>query len=684
MAGSGLVLVASNDQLNEQQRLQGEQQRQINEQVENAGQKQVESDLASYIRGRWEIHRRAKEPHEQRMIRYLHALNGRYEADKLQQIRLENLPEIWMNLTSTKVRAAHSWIRDVLMPAGDRPWSLKPTPMPSLPPEVDAQVKERVQYDAMMFVQATGQMVTPAMIDMVHDKYAELVKQEIEKKAQLAAEKMEDLIHDQLVEGGWDAEFDAVLNDLCSWPAAILKSPVLRKEQRLHWDRASGSVQVAAKIIPRTERCNPFNIYPQPGIVHPDDGDMIELHEWNKSDLYDLIGLPGFNESELRDAIQHFGVGHREWGRQNLRTQQRHANGDSQTMDQDDGTVDAIEFWGSIPGYMLLDWGMPAERIDDPEKSYQVMAILVGRNVVCVRFNPDPLGKKPYSKACFDPIPGSFWGRSIPELIEDCQDICNAAARSMVANMAIASGPQVAVNTASIPAGQSVTNVFPWKIWQLDFSKTGNSSRPPIEFYQPNPMTESLLAIFDRFSRMADEYSGIPAYTYGSSENMGGAARTASGLSMLMNAGSKSIKNVVKQVDQGIITPTIELHYNLNMLFHPDPAVKGDVQIVARGALSLVAKEQNQMRVQEFLGQTANPIDMEIIGLEGRAAMLRRAAQGLDVGGDEVVPDDEELRMKLAQRFQQAMGAPGRAPQGGQPAAPREMNVAGQPMGQQQ
>lgn len=675
----GLVLVASNDQLAEQQRQQGEQQRQINEQVESAGQRQVETDLAAYIRKRLEIHRRAKEPHEQRMIRYLHALNGRYDAQKLQQIREQGLPEIWMNITSTKVRAAHSWIRDVLMPAGDKPWSLKPTPMPTLPPEIDAQVKERVQTDAMMYVQATGQMVTPQMIDMVHDKYAELVKQEIDKKAELAAEKMSDLIHDQLIEGGWDSEFDQVLNDLCSWPAAILKSPVLRNESRLSWDRQSGSVQVNGKVVPKSERCDPFNIYPQPGIVSPDDGDMIEIHEWSKADLYDLIGLPGFKEQELRVAIQEFSSAGRLWGRESLRSQQRHARGDTQSMDQDDGTIDAIEFWGAVSGQMLLDWGMPAERIEDAERSYQVMAILVGTHVVCVRFNPDPLGKKPYSKACFDPIPGSFWGRAIPELIEDCQDVCNAAARSLVANMAVSSGPQVAVNTASIPHGQDVTAVFPWKIWQLDFSKTGNSSRPPIEFFQPNAMTAELLNVFDRFSRMADEYSGIPAYTYGSSENMGGAARTASGLSMLMNAGSKSIKNVVKQVDAGIISPTIERYYNLNMLFHPDPAVKGDVQIVARGALSLVAKEQNQMRVQEFLGQTANPIDMQIMGVDGRAALLRRAAQGLDLGSDEAVPDEEELRQRMAQM----MGAPAGAP-AGQPAAPREANAAGQPMGQQQ
>jgi hypothetical protein len=209
------------------------------------------------------------------------------------------------------------------------------------------------------------------------------------------------------------------------------------------------------------------------------------------------------------------------------------------------------------------------------------------------------------------------------------------------------------VNTQSLPVGESIEQMYPWKIWQLDFSKT-QSSRPPIEFFQPNANTSELMAVYKEFSALADEYSGIPAYSYGVGESVGGAGRTASGLSMLMNAASKAIKNVVKHIDSGVIAPTIERYYVFNMLWHPDPTIKGDAQIVARGALSLVAKEQNQMRLQEILAQTANPLDMQIIGIEGRAEILRKALHGVDVGSD-FIPSKEELmaRLETQQQAQQ-------------------------------
>ena len=426
------------------------------------------------------------------------------------------------------------------------------------------------------------------------------------------------------------------------------------------------------------ERVNPFNFYPLPGVVNPDDGDCIELHEYNRESIYNLIGLPGYDEEALRAVLQEYTSGGlRDWARGTLKSQQVHARGETIGSMGEDELIDAVEYWGSVQGSMLRQWGMDEQTIDDPEKSYQVMAVLIGRHVVCVRMNPDPLHRKPYGKACFENIPGSFWGNAVPDLIGDCQDSCNAAARALIANMGVASGPQVVVNTGSIPAGQDVTNIFPWKIWQMDYTKTGSNTRPPVEFYQPNPMTEQLLKVFEFFSKLADEYSGIPAYSYGHGGNVGGAGRTASGLSMLMNAGSKAIKNVVKHMDTGIISRTIKRFYDFNMMFHPDPAVKGDCKVVARGAMSLVMKEQNQMRVQELLQQTANPIDMQIMGVEGRAALLRRAAQGVDVGSDEVVPDVDKLRQQMAQQRAQMAQQQSLAPQ----EKPREANAAGQPMG---
>ena len=175
--------------------------------------------------------------------------------------------------------------------------------------------------------------------------------------------------------------------------------------------------------------------------------------------------------------------------------------------------------------------------------------------------------------------------------------------------------------------------------------------------------------MFDKFSTMADEYSGIPRYLSG--ETSGGAGRTASGLSMLINNAGKSIKQVISNIDVCVMTPMIERLYFHNMQHADDPDLKGDVQIVARGATALIAKEAAQVRRNEFLQATANPIDMAIVGVQGRATILREVAKGLDLDVDKIVPPLSVLQQKLiAQQMQQQQQQ-----QGPQPTSPSGQNL---------
>jgi hypothetical protein len=654
MMQQGLVVVKSNTQLNQEEAAAV----QAKIEAEERAQESVASSLASHIRQFWEVAYRHKEPVEKQMLESVRQLAGRYSDAKAEEIKASGLPLIYMKITSVKCRAAKSWIRDVLMPAGDKPWSLKQTKIPSLPPEMKFQMIREVHRQAEEAAAATGQQIGQTQIQEAIAALEGKMKEKLKNQGEQRIGAMSEVIEDQLSEGGWETAFNDVISDIVDFPGAILKGPVLRRKKKMAWDENEGGLKVEDAIQPEVERVDPFSFYPAPGITEPNEGDCIEIHDYTPSEIFGLIGLPGYDEPKIRAVMRdHQLTGLQNWTRESLRSQKRKARGDTSTATNDEKTIEAMEYWGSVQGEKLLEWGMSEEDVPDQDAMYDIMAVMIGSHVVCVRINPDPLGNKPYSKACFEDIPGSFWGLGVPDLIRDCEAACNAAARSLIANMGISSGPQVAVNTQSLLPGEDIEQMYPWKIWQLDFSKSGQSgSRPPIEFFQPNPNTKALMDVFKEFSSLADEYSGIPAYSYGVGGSVGGAGNTASGLSMLMNAASKAIKNVVKHVDSGVITPTIYRYYVHNMLYHEDQSIKGDAQVIARGALSLVAKEQNQMRIQELLAQTGNEIDMSIIGIEGRAELLRKTMQGVDVSAD-FIPTDEELAQRQAQiREQQANG----------------------------
>lgn len=189
--------------------------------------------------------------------------------------------------------------------------------------------------------------------------------------------------------------------------------------------------------------------------------------------------------------------------------------------------------------------------------------------------------------------------------------------------------------------GQNVTSMYPWKIWQMK-DELGGSNNRAISFFQPNSIAAELLAVYEQFERRADDATQIPRYAYGN-ERVGGAGSTMGGLQLLLNSVAKGIKEVVMQIDLGVIVPAIEQLYTFNMLYNQDPSIKGDAKVRARGATALIAKDQQSQRREQFLAQTANPIDMSIIGLEGRAVVLREQAKALDLP-DAIVPEAYELR----------------------------------------
>jgi hypothetical protein len=232
--------------------------------------------------------------------------------------------------------------------------------------------------------------------------------------------------------------------------------------------------------------------------------------------------------------------------------------------------------------------------------------------------------------------------------------MCNATARALVNNVSLASGPQVVYNIDRLPQGENITQLYPWKVWQVVSDPTSGNSQPPIQFFQPNSMAQELMAIYERFSTLADEYTGIPRYMMGGSAP-GGAGRTASGMAQMMGNAAKNIKQVIANIDEKVVEPCVSRLFYYNMRYSEDMDLKGDVNVIARGTAGLLEKEAAQQRRNEFLQLALNsPVAQQIIGTEGVANLLREAAKTLEMDHDDIVPPDEVIRQHMMVAAQQA------------------------------
>ncbi|GAG26271.1 unnamed protein product, partial [marine sediment metagenome] len=141
--------------------------------------------------------------------------------------------------------------------------------------------------------------------------------------------------------------------------------------------------------------------------------------------------------------------------------------------------------------------------------------------------------------------------------------------------------------------------------------------------------TNEFLGLVNFFQDTADESTTVPRALHGSSDlGQGAAAKTATGMSMLIGAANITLKDQVQFFDDGVTKKFIKAMYFWNMEFNSKDRIKGDFNIVARGSKSLIAKEVKMEQINQFLALTNNEIDMQYIK---RDVLLRELAEIFDL-----------------------------------------------------
>jgi hypothetical protein len=624
--------------------------------------------LVSHITTVFENNRRAKEESgiEDDIIDSQKAFNGEYSAEDIERIKRAKGSEIFMNLTATKSRAAKSWIADILKPSQGDPWSIEPTPVEDLPEDIRSILTKSLEKEFATLVAAQqqakpqGQTGGASPTEAAQETIREInqrkrdiqnaVQEEIFREAKFQLQRMERRIKDQLVEGDWDQALSDFLDDFVVYPTAFLKGPVVQNRKKLMWK--NGAVEEVLGYKFSNIRVSPFDIYPSPSAKGINDGNLCEHMRFDLAQVEAMKGVEGFHDDMLDEVIEDYEMGIRgswydfsvEQDKNDLEQRGRF----SETMMDE---IHAIHFWGNTRVKNIRDWKLDnkIEELDkqDDNDIVQIEAILIGNRVVKCVINDDPLQRRPYFKASFMNIPGSFWGKSLPKLMESVQRMCNAVARALANNLGIASGPQIEIYVDRLADNGAIDDITPFKIWQLRSDPTGSGGRA-IQFWQPQSNAESLLKVYNVFEEKADDITGIPKYAYGN-ERTGGAAQTAQGLALLLESTSKIIKDCIRNIDEGLIKPRIMYQFHYNMLnMGRDFNYTGDINVVTVGSGTLTIKGAEATKRNEFLMATSNPIDIEVMDVTGRAAILRRMAD--DLGLPNVIPTDFELKQQMKKK----------------------------------
>ncbi len=664
---------------------------------------EVTKKLAKHIDKVWQKNQEDNKPVRLEMINTLRRVRGEYDQQKLTAIRAFKGSEAYLRTGENKCRAADSWIKDIYRGDVDLPWALEHSAVPDLPDETKEMVKQQTLQQVSVIeeqlMMATGMVDPQQVAKLMQDYYDEQLDkamEDIDREAKERCDRAAKLIRDQNQEGGWNDAFKEFLYYFIRLKAGIIKGPILTKKTKQIWEVTENGYEFNTidTLVNDVYCVSPFNFYPSKGMKNIGDGDVIEVHELSKQTLSNLIGVPNYSEEEIRAVLEKFGKGDlkAKWFTIDDETLVKQVTKDklvtnqsnpptSTSADYNNDTIFAQEFYGTVPGAFLIEWG--AEGDIDPQVQYQANCWKIGDHVIKAVINPDPLGRKPYHVSSWAKNPEWIWGEGLLEFSAPLEDAINAIVRALINNIAIASGPMCEIDKDRV---DTKLPIYAWRqIESTSMQMKGDG--PAVNYYQPNMHAQELISACQFFMKLMDEMT-VPAYAQGASQS-GVTAGTATVFTQLLAAASRSIKAVVANIDDDIVTPYIQMCYDYNMKSSDDNSIKGDARVVAKGVNGLLAKEQQSQRKIELLQMVANPAYMQILGTKNIGALLSQVIKGQDIK----LPDLDRLdgnetaemmiqQMLMAQAGVDPMQENGQvANGGGSPSKPEGTNLDGSKAG---
>ena len=429
-SGGGLLRVVSNSEVDAFDRAQ---------QANKASARAPPTlDIGMHIRKMWDVFRNHRNMYgggsslNIRLLRAQRTFEGKYEPGKLAEIAKFGGSEVYSRLVAVKCRGASSLLRDVYLGA-DRPWDIQPQPDPPVPPEVKASILQLVSVE----VQGLKAACKPIGEDQTHARVLGLMhaaEQAARRQAASQADDISDKVDDMLVAGRFYEALGLFIIDLPLFPFACLKGPIVRMTNQVTWVQGKAVVRRIPQMF--WERVSPFDIYWSPGASNIADADVLERKRMTRSDLNDLIGLPGYDEKAVRAAIEDYNSGLREW-LDSVDVERAINEGRENPSLNQSMMIDALEFHGQIRGDMLLQQGLSKAQVPDPDLDYAVQSWVVGRHTIKTQINPSPRQRHPYFITSFEKVPGTVAGHALPDLLEDIQEICNSALRNLSNNMCL-------------------------------------------------------------------------------------------------------------------------------------------------------------------------------------------------------------------------------------------------------
>ena len=531
--------------------------------------------------------------------------NGIMSADAKE--RAEELgTNVYVNLTALKADVANAYLNDALTSSGNSslPWVIQPTPRPDISPVAQDEVFVRIRS---MIEQQAFNEDPAALVDAIRQAKREMFEQESEK-AEKSADAMTKLMEDQCAEGGFDRALTDFLQYFPIYPFAVFAGPYVTKAPRLIWGR--NKPRLADEVYATFRALNPFDFCYSPDSPDTQRGTCIFTRtRWTRRELKNAATMPGYLHENVLKVLKDADNSNVDF---NLSWLSRSPDDSRRTMAlwaSDVQPIEVLTHYGFFSGRELMKYNF--FNLDEHEY-YNAQLSLVNGRVIEVKVFSDPkMATRPVYTASFYRTGGDrIAGDSIAQRMRDVERAYIACLMYLMRNAANASAPLCEADYKRIQrymGENELGQLVPGSMYLVD-SDFSNGNQPAFRFTDIPSNMPAYAQLLEMFMQLADRVTNIPAALHGEAVGSG-AMRTFRGMSMLQGNAVKALHAAVENIANGVFRPFGELLYNTNMLYSHDVDVKGDSQIITKGADGLLQKEmerQSAMEILQVVGSAAS------------------------------------------------------------------------------
>ena len=654
--------------------------------------------LAGYIKSRFEDSENGRRSHEQRWLQAYKNFRG--INDSTTQYRDSERSKVFVRITKTKVLAAYGQIVDILFANKKFPLVVEGTPVPEgvakfahLKTPADDIAPPQDQYGyagdgrelppgatqaspSMDFLGGMGAKFPNAPLV---EGPAKVGEPQISPSAE-AARKMEQMIHDQLLDSNAVNVFRHAIFEASLLGTGIVKGPFNFNKKVHKWQRDEEGVREYTpydKAVPRIESVSVWDFHPDPSATSIEDCEyVIQRHRMNRQQLRGLSSRPHFDSDAIEDCLAKGPNYEDKYYEDTIRE-------DETEPYYQENRFEVLEYWGVIDAKFADEAGLQLPQGISTLDQIPVNIWVCGTMILRCVLNPFTPARIPYQVFPFEINPYQMWGVGVAENMEDAQMLMNGHVRMAIDNLALAGNLVFDVDEASLVPGQNM-DIFPGKIFRRQSGVTGTAING-LKF--PNTAGENI-QMYQIARQLADEETGIPSIMHGQT-GVTGTGRTASGLSMLMGSAGLSMKTVIKNIDDYLLKPMGEAYFQWNMQFNDTAEdIEGDLEIKPRGVAAVMQKEVRSQRLTALLQTVMNPTLAPFVKIPN---LMRELAISQDIDPDSLVNDVNEAQvyaeiLKGMQNVQQGAGGEGGPPSqqptdmagaGGVPPRPQGTNGQG-------